>query len=47
MPAPLVRVPASYVHYAHSTLAFLAFTTAFVLACGLHYKKVVKNGIAG
>lgn len=47
MPAPLIRLPAGYVHHAHSVLAFTAFTGAFGLACALHYRQVVKNGIAG
>lgn len=44
---PLVQIPAAYIHYAHSSVAFLAFGSAFALASALHYKQVVKNGIAG
>lgn len=38
---------ASYVARAHTILASTAFTTALVFALLLHYKKVVKNGVAG
>lgn len=46
-PVPLIRLPARYIHYAHSTLAAAAFGSALVLAMALHYKQVVKNGVAG
>jgi len=44
---PLLQLPASYIHYAHSAIAFAAFSSAFALACKFHYKQVVKNGVAG
>ncbi|KAG5646112.1 hypothetical protein DXG03_004351 [Asterophora parasitica] len=31
----------------HTFLAYSAFSTALVVACALHYKKIVKNGVAG
>ncbi|GHJ86982.1 hypothetical protein NliqN6_3384 [Naganishia liquefaciens] len=47
MPSPLARLPAGYIYHAHSSLAFTAFAGAFGIACALHYRQVVKNGIAG
>ncbi|KAJ9092428.1 hypothetical protein QFC21_006810 [Naganishia friedmannii] len=47
VPIPLIRLPARYIHYAHSTLAAAAFGSALVLAMAMHYKQVVKNGVAG
>ncbi|KAI9066122.1 hypothetical protein FKP32DRAFT_1707081 [Trametes sanguinea] len=32
---------------AHTVLALVAFFTALVFGCALHYKKIVKNGVAG
>jgi len=31
----------------HTSLAYTAFALALVLGCFFHYKKIVKNGIAG
>jgi len=42
-----VSFPASWVAVTHTTLASLAFLTALAVGTGLHYKKIVKNGIAG
>ncbi|KAG6805612.1 hypothetical protein H0H92_014740, partial [Tricholoma furcatifolium] len=38
---------ASLVARIHTCLAYVAFTTALVIACLCHYQKVVKNGVAG
>ncbi len=38
---------ASLVARAHTYLAYSAFGTALVLGLLLHYKKIVKNGVAG
>ncbi|KAI9567300.1 Frag1/DRAM/Sfk1 family-domain-containing protein [Boletus coccyginus] len=40
-------IDASRVAAAHTYLAFSAFASALLLGCALHYKKIVKNGIAG
>ena len=40
-------VGASQVAAVHTYLAFSAFATALLLGCAFHYKKIVKNGIAG
>jgi F0F1-type ATP synthase membrane subunit a len=37
---------ASYVAVVHTVFASTAFTLALFLACLLHYKKVVRNGVA-
>ena len=42
-----VSFPASWVVIAHTILAFLAFFTALAVGAGLHYEKIVKNGVAG
>ncbi|KAF9814424.1 hypothetical protein IEO21_05088 [Rhodonia placenta] len=39
--------PAWYIARAHTILAVSAFATAFLMGCALHYKRIVKNGIAG
>ncbi|KIY44119.1 hypothetical protein FISHEDRAFT_51837 [Fistulina hepatica ATCC 64428] len=44
--SPLV-FNAALVVRAHTCLAYTAFLSALVLGCSLHYKKVVKNGVAG
>ncbi|KAG9315095.1 Frag1/DRAM/Sfk1 family-domain-containing protein [Chiua virens] len=44
--SPLI-IDASHVAAAHTYLAFAAFISALLLGCALHYKKIVKNGIAG
>ncbi|KAG5637424.1 hypothetical protein H0H81_004631 [Sphagnurus paluster] len=46
MPPPVV-LNAALVARAHTTLAYAAFTTALVVGCAAHYKKIVKNGVAG
>ena len=38
---------ASYVARAHTVLAFAAFLSALAIGSALHYKKIVKNGVAG
>lgn len=43
----LVQVPASYVSKAHTILASTAFLSALVIGLRLHYKKIVKNEVAG
>ena len=42
-----ISFPASWVVVAHTTLASLAFLTALALGTSLHYKKIVRNGVAG
>lgn len=42
-----ISFPASWVVVAHTTLASAAFLTALAVGTGLHYKKIVKNGVAG
>ena len=42
-----VSFPASWVVVAHTALASLAFLTALAVGTGLHYEKIVKNGVAG
>ncbi|KAF8556174.1 hypothetical protein OG21DRAFT_1409449 [Imleria badia] len=44
--APLL-IDASQVAAVHTYLAFSAFISALLVGCALHYKKIVKNGIAG
>ena len=46
MPAP-VSVRASTLARIHTFLSLLAFLSALLVGCTLHYKKIVKNGIAG
>ncbi|PCH42647.1 hypothetical protein WOLCODRAFT_163942 [Wolfiporia cocos MD-104 SS10] len=46
IPTRLV-LDASRVARAHTVLAFAAFLSALFLGCALHYKKIVKNGVAG
>lgn len=38
---------ASTIARIHTYLAFTAFLSALFIGCALHYKKIVKNGIAG
>ncbi|TBU27075.1 Frag1/DRAM/Sfk1 family-domain-containing protein [Dichomitus squalens] len=38
---------ASTIARAHTYLAFAAFLSALAIGCALHYKKIVKNGVAG
>ncbi|ESK82818.1 calcofluor white hypersensitive protein [Moniliophthora roreri MCA 2997] len=40
-------IRASTVARAHTILAYAAFSTALVIGLFLHYKKIVKNGVAG
>ncbi|KAG6844286.1 hypothetical protein H0H87_008155 [Tephrocybe sp. NHM501043] len=42
-----VVLNAALVARIHTCLAYTAFITALVVACACHYKKVVKNGVAG
>ncbi|KAL5503883.1 CWH43 [Sanghuangporus vaninii] len=44
---PILRIRASDIVRVHTILGLLAFGSAFVLGCLFHYKKIVKNGIAG
>ena len=44
---PTLSFPASWVVVAHTTLASLAFLIALVVGSSLHYKEIVKNGVAG
>lgn len=37
---------ASHVAHTHTVFASTAFATALILACTLHYKKIVKNDVA-
>ena len=38
---------ASTIARAHTYLAFAAFFSALIIGCALHYKRIVKNGVAG
>ncbi|KIK80643.1 hypothetical protein PAXRUDRAFT_36135 [Paxillus rubicundulus Ve08.2h10] len=38
---------ASFIAATHTYLAFAAFASALIFGCALHYKKIVKNGVAG
>lgn len=40
-------IPISDIAKVHTRLSFIAFFSALTLGCTLHYKKIVKNGIAG
>ncbi|KZT06123.1 uncharacterized protein LAESUDRAFT_743576 [Laetiporus sulphureus 93-53] len=42
-----VLLDAFYIARAHTILAYAAFLGALFIGCALHYKKIVKNGIAG
>ena len=42
-----LTLSASAVAVAHTYLAFAAFFSALFVGCALHYKKIVKNGVAG
>ncbi|KAF8871772.1 Frag1/DRAM/Sfk1 family-domain-containing protein [Infundibulicybe gibba] len=46
MTTPLI-LNASAVARAHTILAYTAFGTALLVGSALHYKKIVKNGVAG
>ncbi|KIY68857.1 hypothetical protein CYLTODRAFT_489477 [Cylindrobasidium torrendii FP15055 ss-10] len=37
---------ASWLVHAHTWLAYAAFSSALLVGCTLHYKKIVKNGVA-
>lgn len=43
----VLRIRAADIVRIHSALAFLAFLSALAVGCALHYKKIVKNGVAG
>ncbi|OSC99957.1 hypothetical protein PYCCODRAFT_1372193 [Trametes coccinea BRFM310] len=45
-PKPFV-FPAATLARVHTVLALVAFFSALLLGCALHYKKIVKNGVAG
>lgn len=42
-----VSFAASLIAAAHTYLAYAAFASALALGCSLHYRKIVKNGVAG
>jgi hypothetical protein len=42
-----MRFSASYISSAHTICAYSAFGAALALGLLLHYKKIVKNGVAG
>lgn len=46
-PPPLITVSGAVVSYIHTIFGFLAFGSALAMGLSLHYKKVVKNGVAG
>jgi hypothetical protein len=46
-PSPAKLISATTIARIHTRLAFTAFSSALVLGCALHYKKIVKNGVAG
>ncbi|SGZ47950.1 CIC11C00000005210 [Sungouiella intermedia] len=45
--APVVAFSAKYVAYAHAFFAYLAFLSALVVGCWLHYTKIVQNSSYG
>jgi hypothetical protein len=47
MRAPRLVINASHVAATHTYLALAAFGLALFLGCALHYRKIVKNGVAG
>lgn len=46
-PKKHLLIDASHVASIHTWLAGTAFIAALVIGCLLHYKKIVKNGVAG
>jgi hypothetical protein len=46
-PTPSMVLSAALIARLHTRLAFTAFVSALLLGCALHYKKIVKNGVAG
>ncbi|KAF9446745.1 hypothetical protein P691DRAFT_166821 [Macrolepiota fuliginosa MF-IS2] len=46
-PVQPVILKASTIARTHTVLAYIAFTSALGIGCLLHYKKIVKNGVAG
>ena len=46
-PPPTLTIRASTIAKTHTVLAFAAFLSALFLGCVFHYKKIVKNGVAG
>ena len=42
-----ITFSASYISRVHTWFASAAFTAALVVGVLLHYKKIVKNGVAG
>lgn len=38
---------ASTLARAHTYISLAAFISALLIGCALHYKKIVKNGVAG
>lgn len=47
VPLSTVTLKAATVARTHTVLAYIAFTSALSIGCLLHYKKIVKNGVAG
>lgn len=45
--AAVKTVHAAAIARVHTYLAFTAFLSALGIGCLLHYKKIVKNGVAG
>lgn len=43
----VIRINAAYVAWAHALFAYLAFLSALVVGCWLHYEKIVKNASWG
>lgn len=46
-PPPLITISGAVVSYIHTIFGFLAFGSALAMGLSLHYKKIVKNGVAG
>jgi len=42
-----MSVPAAFIARLHTIFAATAFLSALVVGCALHYKGIVKNGVAG
>ena len=42
-----LTIDAAHVVTLHTYLAYSAFFSALLIGCALHYRKIVKNGVAG
>jgi hypothetical protein len=44
---PRIKLDASHIAIVHTWLALTAFLSALALGCLVHYKKIVRNDVAG